>query len=232
MRRVPTGALVALLVLAACESASDTPADTQADDAPVTASAEPTAPSESPGAAVRSPAASPRDEAPSATETRRRVLNARLIDAARDNDLERASRLIADGADVNAKDDREESAYLLATSEGHLRLLELTLEHGAEVRSLDSFRGTGLIRAAERGHADVVGRLLQTDIEVDHVNRLGWTALLEAVVLGDGGRAHQEVVRLLLDAGADRTIPDADGVTALEHARARGHREIARLLSR
>ena len=36
-----------------------------------------------------------------------------------------------------------------------------------------------------------------TDVDVDHVNRLGWTALLEAIVLGDGGQAHQQVVDLL-----------------------------------
>lgn len=63
-----------------------------------------------------------------------------------------------------------------------------------------------------------------------HVNDLGWTALLGAVVLGDGGRAPQEIVRSLLDAGADRSIPDGDGVTALQHARQRRYPEIARLL--
>jgi ankyrin repeat protein len=37
-------------------------------------------------------------------------------------------------------------------------------------------------------------------------------------------------VRILLDAGADRRIADRNGVTALEHAERRGHREIARIL--
>jgi len=74
--------------------------------------------------------------------------------------------------------------------------------------------------------------VVQTDVDLDHVNDLGWTALLEAVILGDGGRRHQEVVRLLLDAGVDRTIPDGNGVTALEHARARGQDAVARILAR
>lgn len=74
-------------------------------------------------------------------------------------------------------------------------------------------------------------RVLGTGIDVDHVNRLGWTALLEAVLLGDGGPNHQEVVRLLLDAGADRSVADGDGVTALEHAEARGQDAIAEILS-
>ena len=37
-------------------------------------------------------------------------------------------------------------------------------------------------------------------------------------------------MRLLVDAGADVTIPDGDGVTALEHARERGYEEIERII--
>jgi uncharacterized protein len=62
----------------------------------------------------------------------------------------------------------------------------------------------GLIRAAERGHVAIVRRLFRTDIDVDHVNRPGWTAL-EAIILGDGGRRHTDVVRMLVSAGATST---------------------------
>jgi ankyrin repeat protein len=48
--------------------------------------------------------------------------------------------------------------------------------------------------------------LLGTAIDVNHVNNLGWTALLEAVILGDGGPAHTEIVRLLLAAAAWRPL--------------------------
>ena len=61
-------------------------------------------------------------------------------------------------------------------------------------------------------------------------NYLGWTALLEAVILGDGGPTYQKIVNLLLNGGADPTISDKQGVTALEHARAGKMNEIARLL--
>ena len=159
-------------------------------------------------------------------------LDGRLLAAAAANDVERARELIGDGADVNAKDASQQSAYLIATSEigDDPRLLELTLASGADVNAKDSFNGTGLIRAAERGYVRIVRRLLETDIDVDHVNRLGWTALLEAVVLGEGGRAHTETVRALVDAGADATIPDGDGVTPLTHARERGYDAIVAIL--
>jgi ankyrin repeat protein len=88
-----------------------------------------------------------------------------------------------------------------------------------------------VIPASERGHVDYVRRVVRTGIDVDHVNDLGWTALLEAVILGDGGPRHQEIVRILLAAGANRSIADKNGVTAAEHARRKGYREIAAILS-
>lgn len=161
-------------------------------------------------------------------------LNSALLAAAYVNDVATASRLIADGADVNHKDGSVQSAYLIATSEvgDDPRLLDLCLANGAKVDDLDSYNGTGLIRAAHRGYPVIVARLVAADIPLDHINRLGWTALLEAVILGNGGSAHQQVVRVLLDAGADASIKDFQGMTALDHARQRGQQAIVELLDR
>ena len=162
----------------------------------------------------------------------RAELDRRLIAAAYENDVGAARRLIAAGADVNAKDGTQQSAYLIATSEvgDEPRLLELTLASGARVDDKDSYNGTGLIRAAERGHPRIVRRLLEAGIDRDHVNRLGWTALHEAVVLGDGGPAHVATVRALVRGGVDVTVADGDGATALEHAEERAFDRIARIL--
>jgi len=155
-----------------------------------------------------------------------------LVAAAYENRVGVAKVLVRAGASVNAKDETEQSAYLISTSEvgDDPRLLRLTLRNGANVKSLDSYDGTGLIRAAERGHVRIVAELLETEIDVDHVNELGWTALLEAIILGDGGARHTEVVRRLVEAGADVNLADGEGVTPLEHARERGHEEIVEIL--
>jgi ankyrin repeat protein len=158
-------------------------------------------------------------------------LNQQLIKAAWDNDLRRAQDLIARGADVNAKDNTVQSAYLISTSEGYLELLHLTLKHGADVDSKDSFNGTGLIRAADRGHADIVGRLVQADIKTDHVNNLGWTALHEAIILGDGSPRYVDTVRVLVAAGANLRLPSQrDQIAPLDHATSKGHNEIAQVV--
>lgn len=108
----------------------------------------------------------------------------------------------------------------------------MTLQAGGDVHSLDSYNGTGLIRAADRGHVEIIQELLKTDIKIDHVNRLGWKALLEAIILGDGGPRHTEVVRLLVEAGADVNLADKDGVTPLAHARRKGHEEMFTILEK
>jgi ankyrin repeat protein len=77
-----------------------------------------------------------------------------------------------------------------------------------------------------------VRELLKTKVNVNHVNRFGWTALTEAVILGDGGPRHTEIVRLLLTHAADPGIADRDGVTPLAHARRHGYTEIIRLLEK
>lgn len=119
---------------------------------------------------------------------------------------------------------------LLAGASGYLDILKLALSARPNFKIYNRFGGTALIPAAERGHVEVVRELLKTDIDVNHVNRLGWTALLEAIILSDGGPRHQDIVQLLVAAGADVNLPDRDGITPLQHAKQKGYKEIAGIL--
>ena len=53
-----------------------------------------------------------------------------LIASAYQNHLEVARLLIEAGADVNVKDDTQQSAYLIPTADGYLEFLKLTLQSG------------------------------------------------------------------------------------------------------
>ncbi|OJU03619.1 MAG: hypothetical protein BGN87_18070 [Rhizobiales bacterium 65-79] len=151
-----------------------------------------------------------------------------LLLATRQDQVEIARLLIEAGADVNAKDTIQDTPFLFAGAEGRDAILRLILATGkANLRDTNRYGGVALIPAAHHGHPSTVRILLDTDIDIDHVNNLGWTALIEAVILSDGGPVHQEIVGLLVDAGADREIADRDGVTPLEHARRRGFKEMA-----
>jgi ankyrin repeat protein len=139
--------------------------------------------------------------------------------------------LIAAGADVDLQDSDRSNPLLVTGETGSVAMLREVLRGDPDLGATNRYGGVALIPASDRGHVDYVRAILsETEIDVDHVNRLGWTALLEAVILGDGGPDHVEIARLLLDASADRSIADRDGVTALEHARERGYDEMVALL--
>jgi ankyrin repeat protein len=148
---------------------------------------------------------------------------------ARQTDAVRA--LLDAGADVDLQDDKLDNPFLYAGAEGLLDILRLANEAGADPAITNRYGGVAVIPASERGHVEVVRYLLnETDVDVDHVNRLGWTALLEAILLSDGGPRHQEIVALLIEHGADVDLADGGGIRPLAHARARGHTATAALL--
>ncbi|MER5206351.1 ankyrin repeat domain-containing protein [Streptomyces sp. NPDC002825] len=164
-------------------------------------------------------------------DVRDRHFRTPLLRAALRDHVPAARVLLAAGADPNAQDDRSDTPWLVTGVTGSVAMMRALLPAGPDLRLTNRYGGTALIPAAERGHVPYVRAVLhETAIDVDHVNRLGWTALLEAVILGEGGVAHRKVVALLLAAGADPGLPDPYGRTALHHAERHGLTEIAALL--
>ena len=233
-RHLSMGLALPVLALAACgigtpqpdrDSSSGSPPSTAAPRTPAT----PPEPSPPPTPATSSPETT--EAAAPISRAEQAALDEDLRAATWDNDLDRATELIARGADVNAKDATEQSAYLITTSEGYLDLLDLTLAHGALIDDKDSWNGTGLIRAAERGHALVVGRLLQAGIDRDHVNRIGYQAIHEAVWLGQDTRRYHDTIRALIAGGVELTRRSSnEGLTPLQMAQQRGYPGIDAIL--
>ena len=87
-----------------------------------------------------------------------------------------------------------------------------------------------VIAAAHLGHDAVVRRLIAAGAPLDHINNLHWTALIEAIVLGDGGPRHVATLRALVEAGADISIADRNRTTPLQMAQRRGFGEMVRIL--
>lgn len=143
-----------------------------------------------------------------------------------------AHLLIERGASINAQAANMDTPWLLAGAQGRTDMLKAMLPKGPDYSLRNRFGGSALIPACHYGHPETVRFLTsESKIDVDHVNNLGWTCLLEAVILGDGGPAHQEIIRTVLAAGAKPNIADRDGVTPLVHARRRGQTEVARIIA-
>ncbi len=142
-------------------------------------------------------------------------------------------RILANaGADMNALDASAYDVVTIAAVADDPELMSLAISLGNDPGLTTSpYDGTALIAAAHLGHVEVVNRLIEAGAPLDHVNNLHWTAVMEAVVLGDGGENHQAVLDALLTAGANRSLADRYGRTPLDHAIALGYSEMVERLN-
>jgi uncharacterized protein len=140
--------------------------------------------------------------------------------------------LARSGADVNALDSQRYDIVTIAAVADDVPTLLVALEIGCSPANITSpWNGTALIAAAHEGHEGIIRELIKAGAPLDHVNSLGWTAMIEVVVLGDGGKRHQDSARELVKAGADVTIADREGKTPLELAKDRGYAEMVEIIS-
>ncbi len=135
------------------------------------------------------------------------------------------------GADPNRLQNDKYDIITIAAVANDADMVRTAVNAGGSAKNITSiYGGTALIAAAHLGNWESVQVLIEAGAPLDHVNNLGWTALIEAVVLGDGGARHVKTARLLVEAGADRSLTDRNGKTPLELARMFGYEEIIRVL--
>jgi uncharacterized protein len=141
--------------------------------------------------------------------------------------------LVKAGADINLLDKDRYDGITIASVADDEETLRVLLALGANAKLITSrYDGTALIAAAHLGHDGVVKQLIAAGAPLDHVNNLHWTALIESIVLGNGGARHQESLRALLAAGASYKLTDRQGTTPLQLAKSRGYQEMLQMLER
>lgn len=151
--------------------------------------------------------------------------------AAHNQDHKTALALIKAGANLNLLDHESYDVLTISGVIDDVKMVELALKHGADPTLITSpYDGTALIAAAHEGHDGVVRALIKAGAPLDHINNIDWTAVIESIVLGDGGKRHQACLRALIDAGADLNIPDGNGVRPLTLARAHKYTEMVKML--
>jgi ankyrin repeat protein len=141
-------------------------------------------------------------------------------------------KLVAAGADPNALESDYYDIVTIAAVTNDLETMKLALRLGCRADNVTShYQGTALIAAAHLGHVEIVESLIRAGAPLDHVNNLKWTALIESIVLGDGGPRHTATLRALVDAGANVNLADGRGSTPLQLARGHNYSEMVDILS-
>ena len=141
--------------------------------------------------------------------------------------------LVKAGANLGLLENDRYDAVTIASVANDENTLHVLLSLGASARLTTSrYDGTALIAAAHLGHDGVVKQLIAAGAPLNHVNNLHWTALIESIVLGDGGPRHVATLQALVDAGANLQLADRNGNTPLKLAQARKYRKMVEILEK
>jgi ankyrin repeat protein len=150
-----------------------------------------------------------------------------MIYATESGNIQAVKQHLADGADVNARDNQFGGTALHgAAGYGQTEIAELLLIKGAKLHSKDDKYGiTPLHYAAFRGHKETAELLIAKGADVNAKNEEGGTPSHLAAEEG-----HKQIVELLIAKGADLNVKDNAGRTPLDWAATWGLKEIADLL--
>jgi ankyrin repeat protein len=141
---------------------------------------------------------------------------------------------------IDQRDDHGRSALHLAAFRGNHAAMRKLVAAGADANALENDFYDILTIAAVANDLETLRLALQLGCKpgnvtsryapLDHVNNLNWTALIESIVLGDGGARHTATLKALVDAGADVNLADGRGSTPLQLARTYGYRDMIQIL--
>ena len=135
--------------------------------------------------------------------------------AAADGNIEHVKLLIAEGADINARDQQRWTPALAALYAWKLAVTDLLLEKGADTAAPHLAAYTGDLRG--------IKRLLEKNTPVDSLKGL---TLLHAAAAG----GHTDVVEFLIAKGFEATATTEDDKTPLHYAALGNHQKVAEIL--
>jgi len=138
-----------------------------------------------------------------------------LSKAVSEEDIDLVRELIAQGENINGKDENYDkiTPLFVAVEHGNIEIVQLLLEAGAKVNARDGEKQTPLMRLDDDSTPELVELLLRHGAKVNLTDNENNTALIFAA-----DRANTEVVKALIDAGADVNVVNKNGQTALMNA--------------
>ena len=141
-----------------------------------------------------------------------------IFDAAREGNVANITTYVQQGGDVNLHDRRGFTPFILATYHGNDEAAAVLKEAGADACAVDEKGSNAFMGVAFKGYQNTAQWLLDnTSCDVNHRNYAGQTALMMASLFG-----REEIVKLLLQHGADATIVDYQGNSPQSLAKGQG----------
>jgi len=144
-------------------------------------------------------------------------------EASLNGDLEAVSSMLKLGMDVNVVDEDGRTALMFAGFNGHTEIVKILIDRGAKIDAIDNSHRTALLFAATGHFPETVKLLLDNKSDPNIVdNGEHFSPLMHAAAEG-----NLDIVKILLEFGADMELKDVDGDTAESFARQKGHTAVA-----
>jgi ankyrin repeat protein len=150
-----------------------------------------------------------------------------LIKAVIYNHFQVVKKLVEAGADLEKRDYLGFTAFLHAVWWERMEIIKFLVEKGANIHAQDCMNQTALRSACIKKNFKIADYLIKKGLDVNAQDIHGETALMDVCYWGD---YYIDVVKFLLENGADITIKNKAGKDALTIAKERGHSKIIKLL--
>jgi uncharacterized protein len=141
------------------------------------------------------------------------------------NCIDLATRLLDQGASVDARDRLGARPLSHAAKSGHLQMIDLLLARGAPIDARNLAGATALYFAAEGSHILIAQRLIERGADVKLTGRSGISPIAAAAYAG-----NDVIVEALLARGADERAPDETGKPPIIYAAASARLDIVKRL--
>ncbi|NOY62981.1 MAG: ankyrin repeat domain-containing protein [Gammaproteobacteria bacterium] len=139
--------------------------------------------------------------------------NTPLMNEVVNGDRDAVEKSLAEGGDINERNNFGWTALMHAARQGHTELVKLLIEKGADVNAQDQDQWSALIRASMKGNLQAAQLLLDNGADPNMKTNVKWTALHWAAASD-----HLAIVKLLVANGADVTLTNDEGRRASELA--------------
>lgn len=141
------------------------------------------------------------------------LLPALFLTAAAEGDSVAVQEMLAQGVNIESRDENGRSALLLATHHNAVDVARVLIDAGANVNAMDNITDSPYLYAGAEGRLEILRMTLTHGADLTSVNRYGGTALIPAAHHG-----HIKTVRELLKTGIDIDHINYLGWTALLEA--------------